>query len=121
MTVVTVSRNSLGDGVTFFSLKADGHAGGGKYGEDVICAGISTLFFTLLTRLAELEDLKVIKGLDTVIPENGSAGGMISFISVNFEIASAVFDTIITGFALLAKKYPKNVILKEIENCGLCR
>ena len=38
-------------------LKVDGHAEHGKKGEDIVCAAISTLFYTLGEALYQSEDM----------------------------------------------------------------
>lgn len=44
----------------YFSLYVTGHAGSGKYGKDLVCAGVSCIMYGLANALDQLkEDVKI--------------------------------------------------------------
>lgn len=49
----TVARTVWASGVTGYEVKAEGHAGAGKYGQDVVCAAVSVLLQTLANEVTE--------------------------------------------------------------------
>ena len=52
-----------------FKLKVEGHANHGKKGEDIVCAAISTLFYTLGECLMQSE--KMLKSPPTFKDKDG--------------------------------------------------
>ena len=42
----TVARTVWASGVTGYEVKAEGHAGAGEYGQDIVCAAVSVLLQT---------------------------------------------------------------------------
>ena len=103
MTVVTFTDNEKSE----YVLEVKGHADYTKEeGKDIICAGLSILFYTLAEILDEnremLETLnyEMEKGEGTLIvtPKKEYQG--------NVQI---MFLTVLTGFNLMATNYPHNV------------
>ena len=47
MIEASVMRTVWNDGKTGYEVKAKGHAGAGKYGQDIVCAAVSCLMQTL--------------------------------------------------------------------------
>jgi uncharacterized protein YsxB (DUF464 family) len=81
-----------------FELTMMGHAGYAQAGEDIVCAGASTLLFTLLNHLEVMgEDYRAEynKGYATICADS--------------RPASDAFEVIMTGFRMLATKYPERV------------
>jgi len=81
-----------------FELTMMGHAGYAQAGEDIVCAGASTLLFTLLNHLEVMgEDYSAEynKGYATV--------------SADSRHAADTFEVIMTGFRMLSTKYPERV------------
>ena len=93
-------------------LTAKGHAQSAAKGQDLICAAVSILLFTLAQSIYDLNE----KGLLTehvVKLEPGDAE-----LSCNGEYKRCykmMFDTVCNGFRLLAEDYPDNVIFLEVE------
>ena len=81
------------------ALSVKGHAGHGLQGADVVCAGVSTLVFTLLHELIRL-DIEHSRRMRPGLVEIEAAGG--------FE----QFDTVAAGLMILAENYPGNVEFK---------
>lgn len=76
-----------------------GHAGYAQRGEDIVCAGVSTLYYTFLASTDARE---------TVM-------GNIRMLEAECDYKTrAVYNAVCTGLLLLEKKYPEHVkILKE--------
>lgn len=77
-------------------LSVKGHAGYGLHGGDVVCAGVSTLVFTLLHELIRL-DIEHWRRMRPGDVEIEAAGG--------FE----QFDTVAAGMMILSENFPENV------------
>ena len=91
-------------------LEIKGHAEHGKKGEDIVCAAISTLFYTLgeaLNQSTEMLEKPPIfkdkngKGILSCIPKKEYAGNI-----------AITYRTILIGLELVANNYPKNVTFK---------
>ena len=73
MIQVTVMRTVWANGVTSYQVKAEGHAGAGRYGQDVVCAAVSCLVQALANQVGEAANAgRLAVGVDAVSP---SAGG----------------------------------------------
>jgi len=104
MTIVTFTDNEKSE----YALEVKGHAEYGEEGKDIVCAGLSTLFYTVA---AVLEDNK--KMLKTLNYEMEKGEGTL-FATPKEEYQGNVqmmFLTILTGFNLMATNYPHNVKL----------
>lgn len=89
-------------------LTVDGHAEYAKAGEDIVCAAISILVYTLGGCLSEEYlkeplEMQLDKGHSRIkcVPKEEYLGNV-----------DLIFATIITGFQLLAHVYKENVTLK---------
>ncbi len=77
-------------------LKATGHAGAAPHGEDLVCAGISTLLCTLAAQL-ELAGCRSCARLEP---------GFAELRAERSRAALAAFSFAETGLQLLAGQYP---------------
>lgn len=101
MTTVRYDREHL-------EMSVSGHSGAGKTGEDIVCAGISTLAQTLLFHAQEHGEFnpEIYMEMQTPVlkisctPASGDA-----------EKCRWMYDVIYTGFELMAENYPDYVIL----------
>lgn len=89
------------------AILAEGHAQGGNYGEDVICAGVSVLLQTLALRLS---------GRAGCSAELGSGSALIRFLRRGKAGQDVEFA--LTGLRWLAEEYPENVQMKEESGIG---
>lgn len=106
--------------VAIFQQKGDhgmeivikGHAGFNPQGLDIVCAACSVLAYTLLERLMQIDDEGGLTAFSSSICEDVGEC-VISFQGKQWAHCGikATIDTIITGFALLQKKYPDFVKL----------
>lgn len=104
--MTTARFNRKGGG---YDITITGHADFNP-GLDIVCSAVSVLSYTLMQCLKDAED----KGCLTECSINTKSGDV--YISVKPEqfyrkLLENTVDTIITGFELLADKYPDNVKL----------
>ena len=88
-------------------LRLTGHAGAGKWGQDIVCAAASILTYTAAAAATQLYR----EGQLTERPQTRLEPGDARLQIENCDAARKMLDVIITGFALLAVRYPKHVCL----------
>lgn len=95
-----------------YTLEATGHAEHDEKGKDIVCAAISTLFYTL----AEcLYNSKEMLAEDMVFSDEDGNGHLSCKPKAEYEAnISLIFMTILTGFELVANNYEKNVTLSVV-------
>ena len=94
------------------TLDITGHAEHGEKGEDIVCAAISTLFYTLGEALYES---KHMMAEDVVFDDEDGNGHLSCVPKKEYEAnVSLIYWTILTGFELVAKNYKNNVILHVV-------
>lgn len=92
-----------------YTLDVTGHAEHGKKGEDIVCAAISTLFYTLADALYEAKDML---SEDIVFSDEDGNGHLSCKPKPEFEAnISLIYWTILKGFELVSKNYEKNVVM----------
>lgn len=99
-----------------YSIIVKGHAGFNP-GNDIVCAAVSTLMYTLLQCMIAENDAGNLEEFHSYLDERG--GYMRLRVKPKAETAGYVdtmFSTISTGFALVSKKYHKNVRFKYQRN-----
>lgn len=88
-------------------LNIEGHAQHGKKGEDIVCAAISTLFYTLGEALYQLEDAMESP---IVFEDNDGKGRVKCFPKEKYKgNITSTYWTILVGMEMVANNYPKNV------------
>lgn len=95
------------------TLEIEGHANHGKKGEDIVCAAISTLFYTLGEVLNC--SLEMLENPPTFKDEDGK--GILRCKPKEEYNANIVlsYRAILIGMELVASNYPKNVTFKVVE------
>lgn len=85
-----------------------GHAGGGEVGNDIPCASVSTLAYTLATFVKNMEAAGQVRYPTVKLCEGDAL--------ISCECArryeggiTLVFDSICAGFEMLSGEYPENV------------
>lgn len=92
-----------------YRLRAEGHAGAGEKGRDLICAAESILMMALERHVSQRPEMRaeILRrpGAEEIRcrPDRGCEGA-----------CRESFDTVYAGFALLAGEYPEHVIAREI-------
>lgn len=92
-------------------LSLYGHAGYAPSGQDIVCAGVSTLYGTLLRVLGDLD----YSDRCLHVYDDGCER-IISFTPDSTEhgvTVSHVFDTIWAGILLLAETYPDYIVAEK--------
>ena len=81
-------------------LSVTGHAGYATHGNDIVCAGVSSISYTLLVYLhhigARLNEARADSG-DLLIDAKGG------------KMTDGAFDMALVGYLQIAKKYPQHV------------
>ena len=96
-------------------LTAEGHAGGGPKGQDIICAGISALAMALLNQLIEET------GELTEWSENAEEGRIRIRIDPPVCIEDRIRDyyrVIMTGMKAWEQAFPENISIEEVNEDG---
>lgn len=91
-------------------LTAEGHAGGGPRGQDIICAGISALMMALVNQLSE-EDARVEWA------EDAEEGKIRIKTELPERIAERILDyyrVIMTGLKAWKQAFPANIEIEEV-------
>lgn len=91
--------NYLRDGGNH-KLSVQGHAGWSQHGNDIVCAGVSSISFALLGYLHHA-------GSD--IAEAQADSGNLRIECSGGESVAAAFDMAMVGYLQIAKKYPQHV------------
>ena len=94
------------------SITFKGHSGYAEIGKDIVCAGISSLFFALYRSLHD-------RGIVSFADLNSSEGyaQIRAYPSAKERHTCVVmFETIITGLELMAQNYPDYVKIDKEEN-----
>lgn len=96
------------DGLT---MQAVGHAGYAAMGQDVVCAGMSTLFVTTAEMILAMdEDGLVADKVIRLDPGNVCMGLMPT--EAGRDKAEWLFQTLETGCRILAESYPEYVSIE---------
>ena len=89
-----------------YELEITGHAGHDVKGKDIVCAAVSTLFYTLGQALFESG---VLFKDELVFKDEDGHGYIKGYTNrYNEDDVNAIFWTILTGFEMLANQYPEN-------------
>ena len=98
---------------TLISCKAEGHAGAGKKGADIVCASISVLMNTAYAVLSDRKGITVSGGA----PETGQMRLEVKYEAEGKEFLFAAGVFLINGLASVADEYPENCKI-TIKNLG---
>ena len=89
-------------------LTVKGHSGLAPHGEDILCAAVSCLVYTMAARLYEIADrLPTFQTIVELLPGDAHLRWSKETIEV-----SLLLHTIQTGFVLLQEKCPENLKVK---------
>ena len=85
-----------------FSISLTGH-GGGEYGKDLVCAGVSACFIGALTDIVEKNEF------DCKVKSGDSSLQAVKKVSEHDEV---VLETLIMQLQTIADSNPKNLCIK---------
>lgn len=107
----TVARTVWASGVTGYEVKAEGHAGAGKYGQDVVCAAVSVLLQTLANEVVEAARAGLL-AVGVVAHGDGWMKVEMTPTDQTQDMADAWVELVQDGIDALAESYPENVELE---------
>lgn len=107
----TVARTVWNSGVTGYEVKAEGHAGAGKYGQDVVCAAVSVLLQTLANEATEAARAGLL-AVGVVAHGDGWMKVEMTPTDQTQDMADAWVELVQDGIDALAESYPENVELE---------
>lgn len=89
-------------------LTAVGHAGSGRAGHDLVCAGVSALVLTLASNVASLVTQENVRRHVLRVKEGDAWISCVPGPKMQ-EVVTLIFDTVCSGFELLQTLYPENI------------
>lgn len=90
-----------------YTLKASGHCGAAPLGTDIVCAAVSSHFYTLLEALRRGDCEIIAEG------ELDEDGAVTLSADIYDKRTQAVFDAICAGLVLLSENYPEYLEFSE--------
>ncbi|MBR0536003.1 MAG: ribosomal-processing cysteine protease Prp [Clostridia bacterium] len=92
-------------------ITIEGHSGYGFNGEDIVCAAVSALGFTLLNCVLDEEAAENIRVIRNIVRDGYIH---IEFIAFDFskERIKGMLDACLTGFYMLEESYPDYIRVK---------
>ena len=111
MIEASVMRTVWNDGKTGYEVKAKGHAGAGKYGQDIVCAAVSCLMQTLANEVEEAERAGLV-ALGAVAHGEGWMRVEVTPTCESCDMVEAWVELVQDGLDALAESYPENVELE---------
>lgn len=107
----TVARTVWNSGVTGYEVKAEGHAGAGEYGQDIVCAAVSVLLQTLANEVTEAARVGLL-AVGVVAHGDGWMKVEMTPTDQTQDMADAWVELVQDGIDALAESYPENVELE---------
>ena len=111
MIEASVMRTVWNDEKISYEVKAKGHAGAGKYGQDIVCAAVSCLMQTLANEVEEAARAGLVV-LGAVAHGDGWMRVEVTPTRESCNTVEAWVELVQDGLDALAESYPKNVELK---------
>lgn len=106
----TVARTVWNSGVTGYEVKAEGHAGAGEYGQDIVCAAVSVLLQTLANEVTEAARAGLL-AVGVVAHGEGWMRVEVTPTNESCDMVEAWVELVQDGLDALAESYPENVEL----------
>lgn len=101
--MIEIRQNTLRQHPPKWSIEITGHAGYAPHGQDIVCAGVSTLVQTLVQSIDELTN-------DAI--EYYMVAGKVIITHGNLSAtAQSLVDSFFVGVQMIADTYPDHVVL----------
>ena len=97
--------------MTGYEVKAEGHAGAGEYGQDIVCAAVSVLLQTLANEVTEAARAGLL-AVGVVAHGDGWMKVEMTPTDQTQDMADAWVELVQDGIDALAESYPENVELE---------
>ena len=107
----TVARTVWASGVTGYEVKAEGHAGAGEYGQDIVCAAVSVLLQTLANEVVEAARAGLL-AVGVVAHGDGWMKVEATPTAQTQDMVEARVEQVQDGKDAQAESYPENVELE---------
>ncbi|GCF92856.1 hypothetical protein NRIC_07470 [Enterococcus florum] len=107
----TFTRNNRG---RIISIEITGHAGFGEEGEDIICAGISTLAYSVLNSIDSLAGFQPIVEIDEVEGGYLYAEMLEDLPQEKVNISQILLESLLVGFKTVKEEYPDYIKIRTI-------
>lgn len=111
MIEASVMRTVWNDDKISYEVKAKGHAGAGKYGQDIVCAAVSCLMQTLANEVEEAARAGIV-ALGAVAHGEGWMKVEVTPTNESCDMVEAWVELVQDGLDALAESYPENVELE---------
>lgn len=111
MIEASVTRTVWTTGKTQYTVKAKGHAGAGKYGQDIVCAAVSCLMQTLANEVEEAARAGLV-ALGAVAHGEGWMRVEVTPTHESCDMVEAWVELVQDGLDAIAQSYPDNVQLE---------
>lgn len=92
-----------------------GHAGYAPEGQDIVCAAVSSLTYTLANALMGLEQQGLVTELSIRMDNGATEMACEPRGEAGQTALRTVFDTIMGGYELIARSYPEHVRARLIK------
>ena len=110
MIEASVMRTVWNDDKISYEVKAKGHAGAGKYGQDIVCAAVSVLMQTFANEVEEAARAGTV-ALGAVAHGDGWMKVEVTPTRESCNMVEAWVELVQDGLDALAESYPENVEL----------
>lgn len=91
------------------ALIVSGHANYAKYGQDIVCAGVSSLVIAIANQIKR-------HNLQCEIITNDNEDGYVAFeVSKSNDKLNLLLETLIMGLKEIESSYPKYIKIKEVD------
>ena len=89
-------------------IRAEGHAGAGPKGQDIVCAAVSVLLYAYAAELLRMGTKTEIRDEGDIFEIEPESGG---------EKEKTAWQTVLTGLRLVAESY-ENYVTLEVDRFG---
>ena len=90
------------------TLTIEGHAHSGEPGQDLVCAAVSALGYTMAANVEHLHRQGAVRE-PVIRMDPGTAEIRCSPVSRFRSTVTLVFDTVCAGLDILSQQYPENI------------
>ena len=111
--MIKIRHSKIKDNTPYCMIHAQGHACYDERGKDIVCAGVSTLMFTLAAAAAELADGEKIN-VSTELQPGDMSVVICGAGAAELPQFEQVYDTVLCGLRLLSVKYPEYIQLSDV-------
>lgn len=90
-------------------VTVEGHAKSAEKGKDLVCCAVSTLCCTLAANAERIATFHEMARRPSIVLEDGHADIKCDAVHGYDDVVTLMFDTVCTGFEMMAANYPDYV------------